>query len=192
MAREVESKWKIEAPGPLRERLAAAGAMCEGVRMERNHLYDTPERRLFRADCGLRLRIERGEGEPADALATLTYKGARASEVAGVKSRDEFESSVGNPEAIDRALQALGYGPTVVFDKRRETWRLRAATVTLDELPRLGWFMEIEAGSGDEVVVLARQLAAPVAPAHETYVALAAANGARDPAGVILLLFEQR
>jgi adenylate cyclase class IV len=40
-------------------------------------------------------------------------------------------------------LEALGYRPALIYEKRRETWHLAGAVVVIDELP-FGLFAEIE------------------------------------------------
>ena len=50
---------------------------------------------------------------------------------------------IGNPEAMESILDALGFMPAMIYEKRRETWRLGATEVVIDELP-FGLFMEIE------------------------------------------------
>jgi len=47
-------------------------------------------------------------------------------------------------------LEALGYRPALVYEKRRTTWRVAAAEVVFDELP-FGLFLEIE---GEESSIL--------------------------------------
>ena len=45
--------------------------------------------------------------------------------------------------ALEFILEALGYYPALVYEKRRETWRLGETEIVVDELP-FGLFMEIE------------------------------------------------
>lgn len=195
MAREVESKWKISAAEPLRAKLAAIGGVHIGACLERNLIYDTQDQRLFKADCGLRLRIERplavdsGKRRDDNERATLTYKGPRAVDSHGTKARDEFESEVSDADAVARLLEALGYKPQIVFEKRRESWRAPNAVVTLDEMPSIGWFVEIEAADGASVAALARRLDLQGPPTEETYVSLAAQHGVRDSSQVTTLRF---
>lgn len=44
---------------------------------------------------------------------------------------------------MELILDALGFTPAVVYEKRRETWALGKTEIVIDELP-FGLFMEIE------------------------------------------------
>ena len=85
---------------------------------------------------------------------------------------------------MQEILQRLGFQEVILYEKQRASWELGDCEVLLDELPRLGWFVEIE---GPELASIehARQLlglqTAPAVP--ETYVELAAAHGVTDEAG---------
>src|SRR5919106_1411465 len=57
---------------------------------------------------------------------------------------------VADADALAAILEALGYRPALVYEKRRETWRAAGAEVVLDELP-FGLFVEIE---GEEARIL--------------------------------------
>jgi adenylate cyclase class 2 len=86
---------------------------------------------------------------------------------------------VADADAAARILEAVGFRPALVYEKRRETWRLGPAEVVIDELP-FGWFVEIE---GEESAILdaERQLELTTAEAvHETYPELARAHGLRS------------
>jgi adenylate cyclase class IV len=234
MAREIEVKFDLDDPAAMRARLDACGAQRTGHVLEVNHIFDTVERKLLAADCGLRLRTCRPQDEAASAnerakalraenrgpgtsagssttgipvarapgsdwgrssapdrgaTATLTYKGPRAVDLP--KTREEVEVVVGDPNAATTILQRLGFSEVILYEKRRETWRLDDCDVCLDELPKLGWFVEIE-GPGRNAVEAARarlELSAAT-PLRETYVELAATHGDPDPTGVRRLHFE--
>jgi adenylate cyclase class 2 len=73
-------------------------------------------------------------------------------------------------------LADLGYRPKVVYEKKRETWRLGAAEIVIDELP-FGLFMEIE-GSETEIENTENALAiADLTAETATYPQLAAISG---------------
>ncbi len=208
MGHEIELKFAIIDVAALRGRLAGIGAACAGRVLEANTIVDTPDHQLLAADCGLRLReirpmpAKHGTGAPiADNLppevrcnAALTYKGPRfqppAESATAFKSREELETPVGDATVMLELLARLGYHPVITYEKRRETWRHGACTVELDELPRLGWWVEIE--GPDEAAVTATREAlelAATAPASDTYVAMAARAGTVTPAGVRELRF---
>ncbi len=120
------------------------------------------------------VRVLDGQGPSA----SLTYKGPRLA--SDLKRREESESAVSDPEAVAVILGALGFSERVLFEKRRESWRLAACQVELDELPALGLFVEVEGptdeavkttiaqfGLGDEPVIVESYIALLVAGSDE-------------------------
>lgn len=140
MGQEIEAKIKVESCDPTRERLRELNARCIYTILEVNRIFDTPDRDLFKKGCGLRIRTCRGEG--AVPAASLTYKGPQRP--GPFKSREELETTLGEPDNAVSILTALGYTPVITFEKRREEWELDGVVVELDEVPRLGCFVEIE------------------------------------------------
>ena len=189
MPTEIELKLRIADHQAARTRLVAVGAHPVADVLETNWILDTTDRRLRAADTGLRVR----QAVPADAnatpAATLTFKGPRTGDT--FKSREEQETLIDDPAAVLRILKRLGFMPTIVFEKRRATFKLGPCHVTLDELPRLGWFTEIEGASADDVEQARAKLAIDDAePVAETYVELAAQHGDQTAAGVRQLMFD--
>lgn len=173
MAREIEAKYRLDDPDAVRARLVASGAKRITRVLEDNRIFDTAERKLLAADCGLRLRTCQSLEGDQPAAATLTYKGPRAT--AAAKVREELETPVARPDAIALILQRLGLREVVVYQKRRETWQLNACLVCLDELPRLGWFVEVEGPDLAALQAALEQLGlSSQSPLRETYVEIAA------------------
>jgi adenylate cyclase class 2 len=190
VTREIEAKFRLNDPARLRARLGAHGARRVGCVHETNRIFDTAGRKLLAADCGLRLRACRpldNGGPPA--THTLTYKGPRAP--GSTKMREEIETVVADADATATILQRLGFNEVIVYEKRRETWRLDDCEVCLDELPKLGWFVEIEGPSREAVEAARTRLELSAAtPLYETYVELAATHGDPGPTGMRCLRFE--
>ncbi|HUU95101.1 MAG TPA: class IV adenylate cyclase [Phycisphaerae bacterium] len=188
MSREIETKIRLGDPGPLRTRLRESGAARHTHVQETNRIFDTPDRRLLAGDCGLRIRESRPVDGGSPLQPTLTFKGPR--EPGPLKSRAELETPVADAQTLADILQRLGFREVIRYEKRRETWRLRDCEVCLDELPRLGWYVEIEGPRTEAVETARKQLGLTALPAlRETYVELAADHGDADPAGCRLLLF---
>jgi adenylate cyclase class 2 len=197
---ETEAKFKLDQPQSWQARLREAGAVPLGRVLEINRLFDTPDARLRNADCGLRLREWRtlgagaagAPGTPGRAAGTpgavLTFKGPRAA--TGLKSRAEIETALADAAAAGQILNRLGVREVLVFEKIRETWRLGPCEVALDELPRLGWYLEIEGRDPEAVTTVRAQLGLADTPiVGETYPALAAAAGDREADGRVCLRF---
>lgn len=191
MPREIELKFRLDAPDALRAALRARQAARGPVVHEVNRLFDTPDARLRSAGCGLRIRLAEMLDPPGAARAWLTFKGPRAPGL--VKVRPEHETAVEDAEALAAILAGLGYREAVVYEKRRETWHVSMCEVVIDELPRLGWFAEIEGPSEAAVQELAAALALPAGAVEpESYVALAWRHGRIDSSGARRLEFPRQ
>jgi len=169
MALEIEIKFSLDDPVGMRRRLIEVGAEPGGTVLEHNTYFDTPDRRLRSEDRGLRIRVS--ESPNGQRRIVLTSKGPRRA--GEMKIRPEAEAVLENFDEGVAVLASLGFEPTMHFQKRRETFRLAPAEVVIDELPELGFYLEIEAPdeSGVRYVRSALGLADTPAVTH-TYTAL--------------------
>jgi predicted adenylyl cyclase CyaB len=179
VAVEIEAKFRLSDPTVIRRRLARLGARPQGMVLEHNTYFDAPGGRLRRRDCGLRIRVLQRTGRRKRTF--LTYKGPRRK--GPLKVRQEEELEVSSPDIA----RGLALRPVASFQKRRWDYRLGRARVSLDELPELGFFLEIEADDAPAVRKAARRLGlAGEAPVTDTYLALVvrhlAARGRRKTA----------
>ncbi len=139
---EVEVKFLLPELTAVRAQLLALGATVVWPRLfERNLCLDTPDEALRARDELLRLR--------QDTAVTLTYKGRSLEREQGsqAKVREELEVTVSDWQTAVAIFQRLGFVPTQVYEKYRETLCLETplgvVTATLDELP-YGNFVELE------------------------------------------------
>lgn len=177
---EIEKKYRLTAKqrDEVRARLPEIGATCEGEEFEVNTLYTGDAVELNQAVLRLR-RI--------DDRALLTYK-ERVGTRTDIKEQLEFETGIDNPDAIEFILEALGYYPALVYEKRRETWRIEETEIVVDELP-FGLFMEIE-GEEQSIQDIESNLAIKRLTAEEsTYPRLTMKHGI-NIAGVIEARFD--
>jgi adenylate cyclase, class 2 len=152
MGTEIEAKMKVADLDSVRKQLLAAGARRIGSELETNSFFDTREASLQSADRGLRIRV--AVMDDGKRRITITLKGAL--QPGPMKKREEIEFTVDDAQAAGQFLERLGYHPTLTFEKRRETWTLGGCEIALDELPRLGTFVEIE-GPGEEAIEAVRE-----------------------------------
>src|SRR5687767_4564554 len=61
----------------------------------------------------------------------------------GIKSREELEVNVDDPDTMRTIFARLGFALTLEYPKVRETWRLGTVEIALDKLP-FGLYGEIE------------------------------------------------
>jgi len=153
MPNELEAKMKVDTFDSVRAALATVGAKRTGSVLETNTFFDTPRKTLVSNDSGLRLRRTRDDQTGARRF-IITVKGPQQS--GDLKNRPESEVVVEDGDDAKSVLEALGYSPTLTFEKRRESWTLDDCKIELDELPVLGKFVEIE-GPGEKAVMAVRE-----------------------------------
>ena len=146
---EIEVKFIIDDLQVLCQRVIALGARRKTPRTyETNICFDTPDQRLARQLCLLRLRRDRRN--------VLTYKEPSASAERDFKVRQEYEIEVSDFAQTQALLEKLGFVPILRYEKYRETFSYQDAEILLDEMP-FGTFMEIE-GSRDVIRTIAARL----------------------------------
>ncbi|HEX9918007.1 MAG TPA: class IV adenylate cyclase [Pyrinomonadaceae bacterium] len=179
MGTEIEKKYRVssEEAESLRVRLRAAGAQARGEEFEENTLYAGPG--LEGGNRVLRLRRVRG------GRSVFTFKESMAG-AGGIKRRREDETVVADSEALANILDALGYVPAAIYEKRRETWLVAGVEVVIDELP-FGRFIEIE--GAEESILEAERLLELTATRGEpkSYPQLTLEHGTRRGALVVAL-----
>jgi adenylate cyclase class 2 len=167
---EIEKKYRLtlQQRDQVLQRLRDVGAEDRGEEFEENTIYGGGT--LKRGTSVLRLRR-------VGSRALLTYK-QRFPNTSAVKQQREDETAVDDPSAMALILDALGFKPVLVYEKRRQTWSLGPTEVVIDELP-FGWFMEIES-SEQEINDAEASLGIERLPAeHETYPQLTEQHGKR-------------
>ena len=169
--RETEVKLRVEDLARARAALRAVGARLARERhFEDNVLYDDAAGSLRSQGSVLRLRRVGGSG-------LLTFKGPREI-AAGLKSREERETGVGDPDVLHAILVRLGFQPVFRYQKYRESWSHRGQAIEVDETP-IGAFLEIE-GDREGIEAVAAELGyQPRDYVGESYVGLFFAQGGR-------------
>ncbi len=169
MPLEIEVKFRIDDAEAMRRRLVEAGARPAGRVLERNTYFDLPGGELRKSDRGVRIRVN--EAADGETWTVMTSKGPRRP--GELKIRPEAEVGVESFAAAAAVLESLGYGRTLSFQKRRETFLYADAEIVLDELPQLGFYLEIEADSEEAVQRTRAALGLAGAPAvTASYIAL--------------------
>ncbi len=153
MPLEIELKMRVPDFDALQRKLESLGAVRIVRLAEMNVFLDTPDLSLRRADRGLRVRVEHDRDTQQLRSIIITHKGPRLP--GSVKSRTETEMHATSDQEAIALLQALGYHPTLRFEKHRDRWLLDGCHVELDTLPMLGRFVEIE-GPGEAAILQLR------------------------------------
>lgn len=131
---EIEKKYRIsqERLNALKNDLTKMGAEKTGTDDEENTIYAGGS-----LPSGSALRIRRTQEK-----SFLTFK-RRLANVSNAKRQVEYESEISEPDNVDQIIREFGLRPSVIYEKRREKYRIRSAEVAIDELP-FGLFVEIE------------------------------------------------
>ena len=171
MAIEIEKKYRLTAGQT--EQIAASlfeySAEFCGEVFEVNTLFSSNEL----SENGAVVRLRR-----AGSRSTLTFK-QRQPASSDAKQHLEYESEVGDPDAVRSILKMIGLRPVMVYEKKRKTYKFRGVEVVLDELP-FGLFMEIE-GSLTAITEAEMLLALDdLEVEYETYPRLTARLGVRN------------
>jgi adenylate cyclase, class 2 len=143
MRYEVEMKFPVADWAALEGRLSGLGAAISAPQAEADVYFAHPARDFAQTDEALRLRRKGGRFY-------ITYKGPKID--AATKTRREIDLPLPADEAGFQAwfglLEALGFTPAGEVRKSRRKaqidWQGRAVEASLDEVERLGTFIELE------------------------------------------------
>ena len=168
MCAEIEAKLKVDSLQAITERLAQLCAEFLEERLQTDYYFDDADRTLRRTDRCLRLRRQLTGGSEK---VFLTYKGAKEKDE--FKKRQEIEIEVGNGNSAEKLLSVLGYEKTLAFEKKRRIWRFDECEISLDELPPLGSFVEIEGPDDKKIAEVQKSLGlSDLPPILESYASL--------------------
>jgi adenylate cyclase, class 2 len=139
---ETEIKIRVLERETFEGQLPALGFTCVTPRtLERNTLYDTPERRLRSERQILRIR------QYGDKW-VLTHKSVPSglTKEGRHKKRVETETAIEDGPLLGTVFEALGYVPVFLYEKWRTEWADAQGHCVLDETP-LGVYAELEGPS---------------------------------------------
>jgi adenylate cyclase class 2 len=162
MAYEVEQKFPAADLGCVDAELGRLGATVSDRQEERDLYFRHPSRDFARTDEALRVR-RTGESN------FLTYKGPKID--ATTKTRQEIDLPLPPGESAADAwgglLQALGFTPVAEVRKLRRkahvVWHEREVEISLDEVDRVGTFVELELVVDEDQLDAARRCIAALA-----------------------------
>lgn len=145
---EIEVKFHLIDPEPLRSRLIDLGAVSQPRVFETNRRYEDKDHRLMKTGKLLRLRRDR--------TWRLTFKSRADRHDPEFKIYRELEISLEDGDTMDAILTALGFQTVQIYEKYREVFHWRNVMVCIDTMP-FGTFLEIE-GEKADIVATAKAL----------------------------------
>ena len=165
---EIEKKYRLteKQREEVLQRLPRISAKRKGKDFEVNTIYAGETLDVGRSVLRLRRIGNRG---------ILTYK-ERFPARSAIKHQREDETGIEDPAAMELILDAMGFTPALVYEKRRETWYLGKTQIVIDELP-FGLFMEIEGAENDIKKIESKLAIKLLRTETATYPELALKNG---------------
>jgi adenylate cyclase class 2 len=142
-AMETEVKIRVPDREAFERQLPGLGFTRVTARtLERNTLYDTPDRRLRNSRQILRIRQYGSKW-------VVTHKSVPSdqTEEGPHKNRVETETVVEDGPVLGKVFEALGFSPVFVYEKWRTEWADQQGHCVLDETP-LGLYAELEGPAG--------------------------------------------
>ena len=176
---EIEVKLAVTGHQAIADAICREGGRYIGSFEQTDRFYDTPEGRLRDGGCGLRIRYVRrlaGESDEIDTRPEVTFKGPRRTD-ARAKVRPEYQTRLDDHEALEKIFDACGLTPTAVVRKKRTSYRLDDCQVELDELPDIGYFVEVEGPDEETIFALCERLGLTGEPVSESYLAMVLRRG---------------
>ncbi len=159
MSVEIEAKLKIDSPAKMEQKLSELGAEFVAEQLQADIFLDDAENSMITTDRCLRVRRQIVAGNQR---CFLCYKGCRENNE--FKKRLEIETEIMDSESLLNLFSALGYEEKLVVEKRRKLWRLGGCEVTLDKLPLLGDFVEIEGPDEERIAGIQARLGLAALP----------------------------
>ncbi len=149
MPLEIEQKYRVASLAPIEAVLSGMGATLTDAVTQVDCYYAHPQRDFAQTDEAFRIRAVGQEN-------SLTYKGPKLDQT--TKTRVEYEVRIADgPDALaacGEILRSLGFTPASIVRKQRRTCELSregfTVEVALDDVRKLGTFVELEIGVSDE------------------------------------------
>ena len=135
---EVEKKYFIHEPAALKAAIVERGGVKEPAIRQVDDYFNAPHKDFLASPAiteWVRLRTSN--------FCSFNYKCWHLDDP-GRRYADEFETPIGDPIAMRKALEALGFTLMVTVDKIRDVWTLPGLEIAFDLIAGLGQFVEFE------------------------------------------------
>lgn len=136
---EIEAKLKVDSHKGIERNLRKSGARFLAGQQQTDYYFDDSKSSFTKKDSCLRLRKQAISSSEKYFLA---YKGPK--QKSNFKKRTEIEIETSNFDKTKAILQILGYRQAIIVEKRRKLWKINRCLVALDDVKKLGNFVEIE------------------------------------------------
>lgn len=133
--REIELKFKVEDMNDLLDKLKNLGCEISKIFSQNDTIYVSDLNQVESVEGSIWLRV-RKENEKVE----LNLK----KQSAKIQESTEIEFEVSSYEKANQLLETLGYQKWVVVNKKRRYSKYLNYNLCIDEVERLGTFLEIE------------------------------------------------
>ncbi|MCX6757852.1 MAG: class IV adenylate cyclase [Candidatus Nomurabacteria bacterium] len=142
--REIEIKLKVKNMGLLEDKLQEKGCVLSESIYQHDVVYSFKNANeefesSKEGDLIFRIRYLKDKAE-------LNLKKQKSNEMDNL----EYETVVENPEMMHQILSTLGYKPIIEVKKMRRKGKLGEYEICLDEVEKLGTFVELEKLTNDD------------------------------------------
>ncbi|NLV26258.1 MAG: class IV adenylate cyclase [Methanomicrobiales archaeon] len=133
---EIEIKVKVDNIDEIRTNIKTIGGHHSETVTEEDIYYNAPHRDFGITDEALRVRSAGGK-------ITLTYKGPKNT-LMGSKIREEHNVHLEDAKTFDTIITSLGFKQVAQVTKLREYYTFEDFSIAVDNVEKLGQFVEIE------------------------------------------------
>ncbi|MDD4202979.1 MAG: class IV adenylate cyclase [Candidatus Omnitrophica bacterium] len=148
--KEIETKFKLKDPQAFRNKLEQIGAQ---------KVYSQLEHDIYFAGQGCKVQASTIRVRCLNNnTGVFTIKKNVPNDQVNIKIKEEIEVNVDNAIVMTNMLKDIGFSERFKKEKKREIYKYNSANICLDELPYIGWYLEIEAEGVCEVENIAKAL----------------------------------
>ena len=133
--REIELKFKVEKKESIIDSLKKQGCELSSVNYQYDTIYVKDLNHVESTEGSIWLRVRK-----TNDLVELNYKKQSAKKM----ESEEIEFEVSSYEKANSFLKALGFQEWVQVNKKRQYTKYQNCNICIDEVERLGTFVEIE------------------------------------------------
>lgn len=147
MSSETEIKIKLESEQSAEVLIRKCSVLSHSAperQTELDEYFDTENEELKKNDLVIRIRTSNGKS-------LVALKSPRVFITQFIQKRIELEFEVSDIHQVKSELEKQGLKASAIIEKRRWGFHLLGCHVVIDNLPFIGWFVEIEGNSPTDI-----------------------------------------
>lgn len=136
---EVEIKFPLKNPDKIIRFLDKSGESKGEDHQKDTYFVPLTRDFLSKRPVAEWLRIREGKGKP-----NMNYKNWDREKHKSWSACDEYEVMFDDADMMKKIFAGLGFSEIVVVEKKRRNWHFKGTIISIDQVERLGSFIEIE------------------------------------------------